>query len=234
MSPASRSISAVMGCLSAPSSCWDSWTVLAALAVGWLYRDRLAGEAAPTGRGPVQKGGRLLQAAGARALLSAKSKIDSLNGWRADSVVLTAAEVASMIGVGLDPEIRKQLDSLAGGAPGRLDWVKARSRTARLPGSSSAPWPWHSGPGSRSRRQDRSRWSGLVRRNGRCGASGFATSPFRAMRCPNSSPRPSAIRPEARCRSGSPRDPGDPLHAFRGRRSIGGPGAHEPSGPDRR
>jgi len=34
---------------------------------------------------------------GSRALVTAHAKIDSLNGWRADSVVLSASEVASIV-----------------------------------------------------------------------------------------------------------------------------------------
>ena len=123
-----------MGCLSAPFKLLGFVALLAALALGWLYRDRLAGELhrliGTTGSNEESAAsGR----PGARALLSAKSKIDSLNGWRADSVVLTAAEVASMIGVGLDPEVRKQLDSLQVELlDGSVD-VSAVLATARLP-----------------------------------------------------------------------------------------------------
>jgi hypothetical protein len=105
-----------------------------ALAVGWLYRDRLAGELRrifdwssqaeePTGTGRP----------GSRALISAQSKIDSLNGWRADSVVLTASEVASLIGSGLDPGLRRQLDSLQVELGEDEVAVSALVATARLP-----------------------------------------------------------------------------------------------------
>jgi hypothetical protein len=56
-----------------------------------------------------------------------------LNGWRADSVVLSASEVASMIGSGLDPDLRKQLDSLQVELQDGSIAVKARLATARLP-----------------------------------------------------------------------------------------------------
>jgi hypothetical protein len=122
-----------MGCLSAPFKLLGFVALLAALALGWLYRDRLAGELHRlVGTGSNEEtaaSGR----PGARALLSAKSKIDSLNGWRADSVVLTAAEVASMIGVGLDPEVRKQLDSLQVELMDGSVEVSAVLATARLP-----------------------------------------------------------------------------------------------------
>ncbi|HKH82771.1 MAG TPA: hypothetical protein VKA25_03705, partial [Gemmatimonadales bacterium] len=61
--------------------------VLLALGIGWLYRDRLSTEVgrllnhAGSSDGSVRIG-----RPGAHALGSAKSKVDSLNGWRADSV----------------------------------------------------------------------------------------------------------------------------------------------------
>jgi hypothetical protein len=129
-----------MGCLSAPLKLLGLVGLLAALAVGWLYRDRLAGELqrllGPSGS---SYGGPASGRPGARALISAKSKIDSLNGWRADSVVLTASEVASMIGVGLDPEIRKQLDSLEVELMEGSVEVSAVLSTARLPRELTGP-----------------------------------------------------------------------------------------------
>ena len=123
-----------MGCLTAPFRFAGFLGLLLALAVGWLYRDRLAGEAQKlvgsfTGAHASPTGGR----PGSRALLSARAKIDSLNGWRADSVVLNASEVASMIGAGLDPSLRSQLDSLQVELQNGSITVKARLATARLP-----------------------------------------------------------------------------------------------------
>ena len=69
----------------------------------------------------------------AQALVSAQSKIDSLNGWRADSVVLTPSEVASLIGAGLDPSLRRQLDSLQVELLDGSLAVNAKLATARLP-----------------------------------------------------------------------------------------------------
>jgi hypothetical protein len=123
-----------MGCLSAPFKLLGFVALLAALALGWLYRDRLAGELHRlVGTSGSNEATASSGRPGARALLSAKSKIDSLNGWRADSVVLTAAEVASMIGVGLDPEVRKQLDSLQVELMDGSVEVSAVLATARLP-----------------------------------------------------------------------------------------------------
>jgi hypothetical protein len=101
-----------MGCLTAPFKMLGCLLLIAALALGWFFRDRLTAEArrrlgvrAPVAPGSVGR-------PGVRALESARSKIDSLNGWRADSVVLTPAELASLIGAGLSPQLRGRLDSL--------------------------------------------------------------------------------------------------------------------------
>src|SRR3954463_3714338 len=123
-----------MGCLAAPFKFAGCLGMLAALFIGWMYRDRLASEAhrvfgsfgeteepAASGR------------PGSRALVTAHAKIDSLNGWRADSVVLSGPEVSSMIGSGLAPSLRSQLDSLQVELQDGSITVKARLATARLP-----------------------------------------------------------------------------------------------------
>lgn len=108
--------------------------LVAALVIGWLYRDRLATEwhrifdsssktEAPTGAGRP----------GVRALSTAQAKIDSLNGWGADSVVLSPSEVASLIGAGLSPNLRQQLDSLQVELGDGEVSVSAMLATARLP-----------------------------------------------------------------------------------------------------
>lgn len=123
-----------MGCLAAPFKFVGCLSIVAALVVGWLYRDRLTGEARKVfgsiaGTEAPAAGGR----PGSRALVTAHAKIDSLNGWRADSVVLSASEVASMIGAGLDPSLRSQLDSLRVELQDGSIAVRARLATARLP-----------------------------------------------------------------------------------------------------
>jgi hypothetical protein len=129
-----------MGCLSAPFKLLGGLGLIVLLAIGWLYRDRLANEVhrlLGTGLTPGETvtSGR----PGSRALLSARSKIDSLNGWRADSVVLTPSEVASMIGVGLDPSVRSQLDSLEVQLLDGSIGVSALLSTARLPRELTGP-----------------------------------------------------------------------------------------------
>ncbi|HKT60235.1 MAG TPA: hypothetical protein VJQ46_09300 [Gemmatimonadales bacterium] len=127
-----------MGCLTAPFKVLGCLGLIALLIIGWLYRDRVVregrqllgrieGSSAPAGAAASR--GR----PGSRALASAEAKIDSLNGWHADSVVLTAPEVASLMGRGLDPEFRKELDSLQVELLDGELRIRARLRTARLP-----------------------------------------------------------------------------------------------------
>jgi hypothetical protein len=124
-----------MGCLSAPFKLLGGLALIAILVLGWLYRDRLGhgvrGVLGNTGlvKRDTARSGR----PGNRSLLAARSKIDSLNGWRADSVVLTPAEVASMIGIGLDPAVRSQLDSMEVHLDEGSVGVSAVLSTARLP-----------------------------------------------------------------------------------------------------
>jgi hypothetical protein len=123
-----------MGCLAAPFKLIGVMGLVLALAVGWFYRDRLGAE---LGR-VLQRSGRSGETAGAgrpgsSSLASAQAKIDSLNGWRADSVVLSASEVASLIGAGLDPSLRRQLDSLQVELGEGEVTVRANLATARLP-----------------------------------------------------------------------------------------------------
>jgi hypothetical protein len=127
-----------MGCLSAPFKVLGCLGLLAVLVIGWVYRDRVIREgrqllgrveapAAPASA-PAARG-----RPGTRALASAEAKIDSLNGWREDSVVLTPSEVASLMGNGLSPAFRQELDSLQVELLDDEVRVRARLRTARLP-----------------------------------------------------------------------------------------------------
>jgi hypothetical protein len=128
-----------MGCLTAPFKVLGCLGLLAVLAVGWLYRDRVVREGrrlldrveAPSA--PAAPAGASRGRPGNRALASGRAKIDSLNGWRADSVVLSPSEVASLMGQGLSPAFRKELDSLQVELLDGEVKVRARLRTARLP-----------------------------------------------------------------------------------------------------
>jgi hypothetical protein len=132
----------VIGCLTAPFRALGCLVLIASAALGWLYRDQVV----RTARGWLARAdGATAPAAapagrpGARALASAKAKVDSLNGWRADSVVLTPSELASLVGDGMDRELRRQLDSLrVEPIAGELR-VRARLRTGRLPNDVVGP-----------------------------------------------------------------------------------------------
>jgi hypothetical protein len=133
----------VRGCLTAPFKLLGCLGVIIALAVGWLYRDRVVREGrrllglseAPAAGSAASRG-----RPGSRSLASGHAKIDSLNGWRADSVVLTPSEVASLLGNGLDPTFRKELDSLQIELLDGEIRVRARLRTARLPAEAVGPF----------------------------------------------------------------------------------------------
>lgn len=121
------------GCLALPGRLLSLLLLAALVYVAWLEWDRIAeywhrltdrpsaDAVGATGR-PAEE-----------SLLSAINKIDSLNGWRADSVVLTAGEMASLIGAGLDRVVRRELDSLEVTLGVDRLSVAGRIRTAGLP-----------------------------------------------------------------------------------------------------
>jgi hypothetical protein len=135
-----------MGCLTAPFKLLGCLVLVAALGLAWLYRDRLEHEARRViervRQAPPSSGGR----PGVSALESANAKVDSLNGWRADSVVLTASEFASLVGSGLDPQLRGQLDSLRVELLDGEIRVSARLRTDALSPELVGPFAGTLGP----------------------------------------------------------------------------------------
>jgi hypothetical protein len=127
-----------MGCLLAPFRALGCLVVVAAIALAWLYRDRVFSAA-------MHLAGHRVEAPaaagrpGPRALENAKARTDSVRRGSADSVVLSAAETASLIGQGLDPSVRRQLDSLQVRLlDGQIE-VGARVATANLPRSALGP-----------------------------------------------------------------------------------------------
>ena len=103
----------MLGCLTLPFRLLGLLLLAGLLYLGWRERDRIApywhrftDRPAPTARGETGR-------PGVNALQRANDKVDSLNGWRADSVRLTASELASLVGAGLDSRVRGELDSLS-------------------------------------------------------------------------------------------------------------------------
>jgi hypothetical protein len=112
--------------------------LLVLLLAGWLFRDRIVREGERL-LGRTEQSAAVSVRPGARALNSAQSKIDSLRRWRTDSVVLTPSEVASLIGSGLDPELRADLDSMKVRLLDGEVALSARLRTSRLPRQTLGP-----------------------------------------------------------------------------------------------
>ena len=128
-----------MGCLTAPFKLVGCLGLIILLGLGYLYRDRLELEARRVieriqGVVPSTSG-----RPGVSSLESARAKVDSLNGWRADSVVLTASEFASLVGSGMDRQLRGQLDSLQVQLLEGEIQVSARLRTGSLPPEITGP-----------------------------------------------------------------------------------------------
>ncbi len=123
----------MLGCLSLPFRLLGLLIVAALLYVGWKERDRVLPYWHRLTDRPAATAVGITGRPGERALQSATDKIDSLNGWRADSVSLTAAEMASLIGAGLDQRVRAELDSLAVTLGNGRIAVAGKLRTAGLP-----------------------------------------------------------------------------------------------------
>ena len=125
-----------MGCLTWPFKLLGVFVVIALIVGAWLYRDRLvptarklAGHAAAGDMGrPTESG-----------LHTARARVDSLDTGRADSVVLSAGEMASILGAGLDPSVRGRLDSLSVRLGRGMIQVAGRLDTRRLPAELVGP-----------------------------------------------------------------------------------------------
>jgi hypothetical protein len=100
------------GCLLWPIRLFFVLLVLLTILLAWAYRRELKGmwgfwrggtaaESAVTGR------------SSAAGLASATDLVDSLNGWRADSIVLTAEQLASLLEAGLGGAAARYLDSVS-------------------------------------------------------------------------------------------------------------------------
>lgn len=128
-----------MGCLTAPFKLIGCLGLVMLLLVGWLFRDRIVREGQQL-LGRIERSASVPVRPGARALTTAQSKVDSLRRWRTDSVVLTPSEVASLIGSGLDPRVREDLDSMRVRLLDGEVALSARLRTSRLSGKAVGPF----------------------------------------------------------------------------------------------
>jgi hypothetical protein len=63
----------------------------------------------------------------------AQDKVDSLHGWGADSVVLSAREMTSLLVAGLPPEARSRLDSVSVSLGDGRVTVRGRLETTHIP-----------------------------------------------------------------------------------------------------
>ena len=131
-----------MGCLTAPFKLLGFLLFVAALALGWLYRDRLGAmgraawrEARGLPAGEIATG---VPAAG--SLESARRKIAGLAAGRADSVVLDASETASLLREGLNPYASAFFDSIQVRLAENSIGVAAIVRTDRLPANVLGPF----------------------------------------------------------------------------------------------
>ena len=77
--------------------------------------------------------------AGPASLARARDKVDSLHGWGADSVVLSASEMASIIMDGLPSEARRHLDSLTLILAQDRVMISARLETSAIPRDQLGP-----------------------------------------------------------------------------------------------
>lgn len=106
----------------------------------WLFRRDLRRLARPSERPAGQQEAEgAAGLAGPAALARARDKVDSLHGWGADSVVLSAAEMASIVMEGLPSGARRHLDSLTVAlATDRLT-ISARLETSAIPKDQLGP-----------------------------------------------------------------------------------------------
>jgi hypothetical protein len=99
----------MIGCLTLPFRLLGLALIVLLVAAGWLYRDRIVDEVGRLSRSeqPAAAG-----EPSEAALRSARAKLGAIGRSAGDSVVLDAAESASLLVAGLEPALRERLDSL--------------------------------------------------------------------------------------------------------------------------
>jgi hypothetical protein len=131
-----------MGCLTAPLKLLLFIIFVLLLVAGWLYRDRLGDIAGAAWREAKGEAPAAAQpgAPSREGLASARRKIGTLAAGRADSVVLTADETASLLRDGLDPLAGAFFDSMQVRLLEERISVAAVIRTGRLPADVLGPF----------------------------------------------------------------------------------------------
>lgn len=99
------------GCLTWPIRLAFALLVTFLLFAGWAYRRELSGMWR-FWRSGEPKAASVMGTASPAALAKATDLVDSLNGWRADSIVLTADQLASLLQAGLGGAAARYLDSV--------------------------------------------------------------------------------------------------------------------------
>jgi hypothetical protein len=126
------------GCLTLPFRILGCLGLIVLLAAGWLYRDRILAYVHRVS-GPSSTVSPSIGHPSDSAARRALDKIDSLNAWHADSVVLSATEMASLIGAGLQPAVRHQIDSLEVKLEDRRIGIEASLLTSKIPKNVMGP-----------------------------------------------------------------------------------------------
>lgn len=112
----------------------------ALLSGGWLFRDQILRRLRPqVSRVTSAVTGRDTGMPDAAGLARARDKVDSLNGWHADSVLLNAAEMASLVREGLPSAVRDRVDSLHLELGEDRLTISARLETSRIPPDALGP-----------------------------------------------------------------------------------------------
>lgn len=120
-----------MGCLTLPFRLLGLVLIVLVAVGAWFYRDEVLSFARTQLRHEPARASS--GAPGASALRRAQARVDSLERGRADSIVLGADEMASMLRAGLESDVSGQLDSLTLTLGDGRVGVTALLRTARLP-----------------------------------------------------------------------------------------------------
>jgi hypothetical protein len=125
--------------------------VLAALVSGaWLLRRDLVQKVWPEKQGalrPTTESPVVPAREAPTVLARAKDKLDSLHGWSADSVVLSASEAVALIMDAVPPEARRHIDSVALRLSEGTITATGKVETAAIPKSALGPFasalePW--------------------------------------------------------------------------------------------